>query len=157
MENVSSRKDGTGWINYADFSLWMGNEIHNLASFIFRHDSRRNPQFEKHVKEQDRRKGMDTRAAAVNLMSHGDILNKLITKIKTKWQTVRKAFKTFNEDCDKYIQKDELINFLNMWGFPVNDDQANTVFNYFDKDGDGVVSYQDFVLSIGYEIHPRID
>ena len=43
MENVSSRKDGTGRINYADFSLWLGNEIHNLASFIFRHDSKRNP------------------------------------------------------------------------------------------------------------------
>ena len=43
MENVSSRKDGTGRLNYADFSQWMGNEIHNLASFIFRHDSKRNP------------------------------------------------------------------------------------------------------------------
>lgn len=51
MENVSSRKDGSGKLNYADFSLWVGNEIHNLATFIFRHDSKRNPQFEKHVEE----------------------------------------------------------------------------------------------------------
>ena len=28
------------------------------------------------------------------------------------------------------------------------------MFKYFDKDCDGVVSYQDFVLSIGFEIHP---
>lgn len=51
MENVNSRKDGTGKINYADFSKWMGNEIHNLASFIFRHDSRRNPEYEVHLKK----------------------------------------------------------------------------------------------------------
>lgn len=51
MEGMSSRKDGTGRLNYADFSLWLGNEIHNLASFVFRHDSRKNPSFEKHVVE----------------------------------------------------------------------------------------------------------
>ena len=43
MESFNSKKDGTGSLNYSDFSKWMGNEIHNLASFIFRHDSKRNP------------------------------------------------------------------------------------------------------------------
>ena len=51
METKNSRADGTGRLNYADFSKWMGNEIHNLASFIFRHDSKRNPQYEKYLKE----------------------------------------------------------------------------------------------------------
>lgn len=51
MESVSSRKDGSGRLNYSDFSLWLGNEIHNLASFIFRHDSKRNPSFEKHLEK----------------------------------------------------------------------------------------------------------
>ena len=43
MDSRSSLKDGSGRLNYSDFSKWMGNEIHNLASFIFRHDSKRNP------------------------------------------------------------------------------------------------------------------
>lgn len=30
----------------------------------------------------------------------------------------------------------------------------DSVFSFFDKDGDGQISYQDFVQSIGYEIHP---
>ena len=51
MERVNSKRDGTGFLNYPDFSKWMGNEIHNLASFIFRHDSKRNPNFEMHQKE----------------------------------------------------------------------------------------------------------
>ena len=49
MESKSTRKDGTGRLNYSDFSLWMGNEIHNLAGFIFRHDSCRNTDFYKHI------------------------------------------------------------------------------------------------------------
>ena len=43
MEAQNSKQDGTGALNYADFSRWVGNEIHNLASFIFRHDSKKNP------------------------------------------------------------------------------------------------------------------
>ena len=36
----------------------------------------------------------------------------------------------------------------------MDNDYANKAFKYFDRDGDGMVSYQDFVLSIGFEIHP---
>ena len=43
MESVNSKADGSGKLTYADFSKWVGNRIHNLASFIFRHDSKRNP------------------------------------------------------------------------------------------------------------------
>ena len=28
------------------------------------------------------------------------------------------------------------------------------MFDYFDSDKDGLISYEDFVMSIGYEIHP---
>ena len=154
MESVNSKANGTGMLNYNDFSRWMGNEIHNLASFIFRHDSKKNPQYEMYLKEQERRKGDDKRKAAAANMAHGDILIKLVDKIRQQWQTVRKAFKDFNEDNDPYIDKKELIHFLNHWGFPLRPDQETVVFNFFDKDGDGRISYQDFVQSIGYEIHP---
>jgi len=92
---------------------------------------------------------------AVNaLMATGDIMNRLINKIRQQWRTVNKAFKDFNEDNDEFIQKDELIFFLTHWGFPLPEAEQDLVFNYFDKDGDGQISYQDFVQSIGYEIHP---
>ena len=82
MERVNSKRDGTGFLNYPDFSKWMGNEIHNLASFIFRHDSKRNPNFEMHQKEQEKRKGLDKKLAAEAIMPDGNILNKLIDKIR---------------------------------------------------------------------------
>ena len=52
-------------------------------------------------------------------MENGDILTKLIDKIRQQWGTVNKAFKDFNEDNDPYIDKDELIFFLEHWGFPL--------------------------------------
>ena len=54
-----------------------------------------------------------------------------------------------------YISREDLIKFIGNLGFPLNAERAENVFKYFDKDGDGKVSYQDFVKSIGMEIHPR--
>ena len=145
MESVNSKADGSGRLNYNDFSRWMGNEIHNLASFIFRHDSKRNPDMEMYLKEQERRKGPDRAAAAATAMHQGDVLPKLIEKIRQRWATVRKAFKEFNEDNDPYIDRAELYAFLVHWGFPIDEAQTDTVFAFFDKDKDGRISYQDFV------------
>ena len=39
-----------GKINYTDFSKWMGGEIQKSEGFYFRHDSQRNPQYEKNIK-----------------------------------------------------------------------------------------------------------
>ena len=141
MESFNSKADGTGMLNYNNFSRWMGNEIHNLASFVFRHDSKKNPQYEMYLKEQEKRKGNDKRLAAAANLAHGDILIKLIDKIRQQWSTVRKAFKDFNEDNDPYIDKKELIYFLEHWGLPLNDEQQDVVFGFFDKDGDGQISY----------------
>ena len=82
MEQHNSQKDGTGRLNYADFSKWVGNEIHNLASFIFRHDSKKNPGFEKHVRDQENRKGVVRKLAAEAVMTEGDFLTRLILKIR---------------------------------------------------------------------------
>ena len=38
-----------GRINYQDFSIWFGNSIHQSSGFYFRHDSKRNPQYEKNL------------------------------------------------------------------------------------------------------------
>ena len=84
---------------------------------------------------------MDERAAAKALTSDGDPLQKLINKIQTKWLTVRKAFKEFNDDNDGYISKSELVAFLNNFGFPLNSEESDRVFKYFDRDGDGQISY----------------
>lgn len=39
-----------GRINYTDFSKWMGGEIQKSEGFYFRHDSMKNPQYDKNIK-----------------------------------------------------------------------------------------------------------
>ena len=104
MEVRNSLQDGSGRLNFTDFSKWLGAEIHNLAGFFFRHDSKKNPvldkffQDEKYLKREKKKE-----EASVSLMNHGDVLQKLISKIRQQWKTVRKAFHDFNEDNDQYI------------------------------------------------------
>ena len=75
------------------------------------------------------------------MMPDNLVLIRLIEKIRQQWSTVRKAFKDFNEDNDPYIDKDELIFFLRHWGFPLTESQGDVVFQFFDKDKDGQISY----------------
>ena len=138
MIDKSSKKDGSGQINYSDFSKWLGNSIHVTEGFYFRHDSKRNPVYDKYQNIQD---PALKRNAAEHLMGEGDIVKKLIEKIRQQWKTVRKAFRDFNEDNDPYIQKEELQFFLEHWGFPITNEQADKVFEYFDTDKDNLISY----------------
>lgn len=36
-----------GSLNYEDFSRWVGNYIHSIQGFFFRHDSKLNTHFER--------------------------------------------------------------------------------------------------------------
>jgi len=38
-----------GMLTYQDFSKWVGNSIHSLEGFYFRHDSIKNPYFERNL------------------------------------------------------------------------------------------------------------
>ena len=46
MEKDSKRK---AKLNYTDFSKWLGGSIHMSESFYFRHDSVKNPGFDRAV------------------------------------------------------------------------------------------------------------
>lgn len=43
-----------GKLNYSDFSRWLGGSIHMSESFYFRHDSVKNPGYEKAVEKLER-------------------------------------------------------------------------------------------------------
>lgn len=38
-------RNGKGSLDFSDFSKWFGSAIHNMQGFYFRHDSKRNPEF----------------------------------------------------------------------------------------------------------------
>jgi len=48
-----------GRLSYMDFSKWLGNAIHMSEGFYFRHDSIKNPQYDRFLEIQDTNKAND--------------------------------------------------------------------------------------------------
>lgn len=82
LKKLMIEKDATktGRLNYPDFSKWLGGSIHMSESFYFRHDSMKNPGYEKALEklardEPDRKK-------ATEHFYDKDIEFKILEKIK---------------------------------------------------------------------------
>mgnify|MGYP002630732892 FL=1 len=52
-----------GRLGYMDFSKWLGNAIHMSEGFYFRHDSIKNPMYERFLSEQEGAKADDKKLA----------------------------------------------------------------------------------------------
>lgn len=79
-------------------------------------------------------------------------------KIKLQWKSVARAFNAINRDASKQgISPAELKHYLHHWGFLLKPPQFQALFDVFDADRDGVISYKDFHNAIAYEIHPIED
>jgi len=99
LKKIMQEKDttsGTGRLNYSDFSKWMGGAIHQSEGFYFRHDSKRNPMFDRNQEIQELLQGNNKRLAAESLLQTNEILEKVIDKVRMQWKTVRKAFTDLN-------------------------------------------------------------
>jgi len=132
-----------GKLNYSDFSRWLGSAIHMSEGFLFRHDSVKNPMYERNLAKQDFNKGSDKKEAAQCLLK-GDIEAKILEKIMFQWKTLRKAFMDLNIEKTGKISKKEFKFFLNFWGMEISEADVNKCFSNFDIDGDGFISYKDF-------------
>ena len=65
-------------------------------------------------------------------------------KIYEQWKTMRKAFMSLNWMNNGSISKEELKFYLNHWGIAVSDEEFDELYNKFDIDQDGSISYKDF-------------
>lgn len=59
-----------------------------------------------------------------------------------------------NTEKDGTITKEELKYQFDFWGLDVPPKQFDAIFKKFDFDGDGLISYKDFQMSIGADMFP---
>ena len=78
----------------------------------------------------------------------------VLDKIQFQWKTMRKAFMDLNMEKSGSITPEELRFYFKHWGLDYSDSQFKHIFDKFDLDRDGKISYKDFQLTIGREIHP---
>jgi Ca2+-binding EF-hand superfamily protein len=60
-----------------------------------------------------------------------------------------------NSEKSGSIAPYELKFFLNHWGMQITDSNFNSLFSQFDADGDGKISYKDFVITVGSDMYPQ--
>lgn len=84
-----------------------------------------------------------------------DLEHKILEKIQFQWKTIRKAFQDMNVSKTGKITQEEFRYYLQFWGMTITEEQFMAVFNKFDLDGDGALSYKDFQISIGAEMFPE--
>mmetsp|Transcript_2118 Transcript_2118/g.2000 ORF Transcript_2118/g.2000 Transcript_2118/m.2000 type:complete len:242 (+) Transcript_2118:694-1419(+) len=149
MEKDSSK---LGRLGYSDFSKWVGNSIHQSEGFYFRHDSIKNPQFEQNLQNQEWKNEQKAEVSQVLMNEH--LEKTIIDKIKVQWKTIRKAFIDLNKEKGGAILPKELMFYFNHWGLSLTPEQFQYIFDKFDYDKDGKISYKDFHKTIGSEIHP---
>jgi Ca2+-binding EF-hand superfamily protein len=79
---------------------------------------------------------------------------KIMDKIKTQWKTMRKAFMDLNIEKTGKISIEEFKFYLNFWGMDISEKEIQKCFNSLDVDGDGLISYKDFQISVGSDMFP---
>jgi len=126
-----------GRLGYMDFSKWLGNAIHMSEGFYFRHDSIKNPQYDRYLQQQEGAKAEDIHLAQLALGGGGDLArleSQILEKIKCQWKTLRKAFMDLNIEKTGKISRREFKFYLNFWGMEVSEVEFNHVFSKFDLD-----------------------
>ncbi len=68
----------------------------------------------------------------------------VLDKIQFQWKTLRKAFMDLNMEKTGSIAPEELRFYFKHWGLNLTDEQFQFLFDKFDLDGDGKISYKDF-------------
>ena len=149
MEKDSKKR---GKLGYSDFSQWVGNSIHQSEGFYFRHDSVKNPQFENNLARQ-KNNNQHRQEVSKSLLTE-NLEKTIIDKIKFQWKTIRKAFCDLNKEKSGCIEREELKFYLQHWGLQLSDEQFQYIFDKFDYDKDGKISYKDVHKTVGSEIHP---
>jgi len=161
MQSKDLSKAGRG-LNYQDFSRWVGNAIHSVQGFYFRHDSVMNPVFEKTVAKAQKKGNFKEMVASCNnllkilsgLIGQSEIVPMVLQKIREQWKTIKKSFHDISKEKSGFIEADELKFYLRHWGLSVTEQTFNHLVQELDWDKDGKISYSDFQKTVGAEIHP---
>ena len=106
-------KEKKEFMNYPEFSKWMGNCIHFQDGLYFRHDSCINTEF-----EHARRPGFLKQILATN-----DIYTQFVKKIEDQWKTLKEAYRDLSFLKHGWITEAEISYYLKHWGLEVSSEQ----------------------------------
>jgi len=131
----------------------MGGVIHQSEGFYFRHDSVKNPLFERNFKKFGKKNSTDLIFSS-DKTKLNDLEKTVIDKFQFQWKTSRKAFIDLSKEKTGAIMPVEFNNYLKHWGLYLTEAQFKQIFEKFDQDKDGRINYTDFQNTVGKDINP---
>ena len=66
------------------------------------------------------------------------------TCVQSDEDDIRNAFNAFDEDSNRYITKEELQNAMCKLGESLTEAEIEAIINEIDRNGDGLISYEEF-------------
>lgn len=144
-KNLSTR------IYYNDFCAWLGNSVEPTETFYFRHDSKKNPQYELNMlRTREQQEPNQIAARGILLQDLEKVKQRFIDKTFQSYKSVKKAFVEWKRD-QKYVELDRFKEIMNNWGL---DENCAELFDLLDADKDGKLSFTDLKATLGSEIAP---
>ncbi|PKU71850.1 calmodulin-like [Dendrobium catenatum] len=80
-----------------------------------------------------------------NAIDFPEFLNLMTSKTKETEKELREAFNIFDKDQDGFISAAELRQVMANLGQKLSDEELNEMISQIDMDGDGQISYDEFV------------
>lgn len=81
-------------------------------------------------------------------------MKNILQKMKLQWKTIKQGFRALNVTGRGYVSKQDLENMVSKWGVKLDEAKLQQLFESFDHDKDGQISFKDFQETIGMEITP---
>jgi len=73
----------------------------------------------------------------------------LIEKMGSKWNMLRTAFRTIDEDKSGFIDKEEFSRVFSMFNIPCTKTEVEKLWGQYDKNNDGELDYLEFLSKFG--------
>jgi len=121
-------------------------------------DNRGDPAFEK-LREREERKNLERenerRSSTMNI-SMSDNLRTMLRKLGDRFSSVRRAFRSMDRDKSGSLTRLELKNILDTFCLEIEGHEFDELMTFFDVDGDGLISYEEFLRVVKDEIQPQV-
>jgi len=75
----------------------------------------------------------------------GALLQSINDVLYRKWSTLKEAFRHLDDDHNQNISPQEFVAKLQQFNFNLSPEETGALISYFDRNGDGKISYLEFV------------
>lgn len=106
---------------YKDFCAWLGSSIEPTEGFYFRHDSKKNPNYEINLTREAEKRGSNQKNASMTI-TKGDLKERFVARTFSTYKTVKKAFVDWKLTGCNYFDYPKFVEMMNNWGFVADSD-----------------------------------